>query len=308
MERSATEKSQMTFSERLAQAAQLVEGQLSTLLNDAAQAGAPPRLAAAMRHGTLAGGKRLRPFLVLECAGLFGVAQDASLRAAAALECVHCYSLVHDDLPAMDNDDVRRGRPTVHRAFDEWTAILAGDALLTMAFAVLADMRTHAEPAVRLELIMGLAQASGAGGMVGGQCLDLEAEKLEAAARPQRTHVEKLQAMKTGALMRFACEAGAVLGRAHPAERSALAVYGESLGAAFQIADDLLDVQGEPAVMGKAARKDSGKATLVAVLGPAAAVARLAELEAAAVAALEVFGAHADPLRDAAAFVTQRDR
>ena len=198
----------------------------------------------------------------MECAGLFGVAIEAALPAAAALECVHCYSLVHDDLPAMDDDDLRRGKPTVHKAFDEWTAIFAGDGLLSLAFALLAAPQTHADPAVRAELVAGLAAAAGAGGMVGGQCLDLEADKLGVPQLPSEAHVRRLQAMKTGALIRFACEAGAILGRAATSQRQALVLYGESLGAAFQIADDLLDTHGDATVMGKAARKDAGKATL----------------------------------------------
>jgi farnesyl diphosphate synthase len=296
----------MTFSQRLAQAAQLVEGHLAGLLNEVEREGAPPRLVAAMRHATLGGGKRLRPFLVLESAHLFGVAREAALPTAAALECVHCYSLVHDDLPAMDDDDVRRGRPTVHKAFDEWTAILAGDALLTLAFAVLAGPGAHADPAVRAELIAGLARSAGSAGMVGGQCLDLEADKLAVPASPGPDHVACLQAMKTGALLRYACEVGAILGRAGAAQRRALAEFGERLGAAFQLADDLLDAEGEAATMGKAARKDAGKATFVSVLGVPEARARLARLQAETVAALAPFAEHAAALREAARFVAER--
>jgi farnesyl diphosphate synthase len=298
----------MTFSQRLAQTASMVEARLAEFLDAAAAGGAPTRLVAAMRHGALGGGKRLRPFLVVECAGLFGVPPEAALQTAAALECVHCYSLVHDDLPAMDSDDWRRGKPTVHKAYDEWTAILAGDALLTLAFAQLARPETHADAAVCTALIAGLAEAAGAGGMVGGQCLDLEFDKLGLPAPPPQAHVECLQAMKTGALIRFACEAGGILGRAGPEERRALVCYGERLGMAFQIADDLLDLEGKPAAMGKAARKDAGKATLVSLLGPQAAKQRLAALEAEAVAALAPFGAAADGLREAAAFVVRRER
>jgi farnesyl diphosphate synthase len=296
----------MSFSQRLAHIAHRVERHLAQVLDDAAAGGAPPRLVAAMRHAALGEAKRLRPFLLVECAGLFGVAIEAVLAAAAALECVHCYSLVHDDLPAMDDDDLRRGKPTVHKAFDEWTAILAGDGLLSLAFALLAAPQTHADPAVRAELVAGLAAAAGAGGMVGGQCLDLEADKLGVPQHPSEVHVQRLQAMKTGALIRFACEAGAILGRAAPAQRQALIVYGECVGAAFQIADDLLDAHGDAKVMGKAARKDAGKATLVSVLGPPAAKARLAVLEAQAIAALAPFGPEADNLRDAARFVVGR--
>jgi farnesyl diphosphate synthase len=296
----------MTFEQRLAQTATLVETRLSAFLDAAAADGAPPRLIEAMRHAALGGGKRFRPFLVLECASLFGVRPQSALQAAAALECLHCYSLVHDDLPAMDADDWRRGKPTVHKAYDEWTAILAGDALLTLAFAQLANPETHTDAEVRAELIARLAEAAGAGGMAGGQCLDLEFDKLGLPSRPTLTHVERLQGMKTAALIRFACEAGAILGRAGAAQRQALARYGEHLGLVFQIADDLLDLEGEAAAMGKAARKDERKATLVAVLGPQATKQRLAALEADAIAALASFGADADGLREAAAFVVRR--
>jgi farnesyl diphosphate synthase len=297
----------MTFRQRLEQTATMVEERLGDFLDAAAAGGAPPRLVEAMRHATLGGGKRFRPFLVVECAGLFGVPPKAALRTAAALECVHCYSLVHDDLPAMDADDWRRGKPTVHKAYDEWTAILAGDALLTIAFAQLARPETHEDADVRVELIARLAEAAGAGGMAGGQCLDLEFDKLGSPAKLSQPHVERLQAMKTGALIRFACEAGAILGKADAAKRRSLAQYGERLGLAFQIADDLLDVEGEPAAMGKAARKDARKATLVAALGAQAAKQRLAALVADAIAALNAFGAEADGLREAAAFVVRRE-
>jgi len=297
----------MTFSHRLARSARLVEDRLAAAIGALAAGGAPDRLAAAMRHAALGGGKRLRPFLVLECAGLLGVPEAAAVQAAAAIECVHCYSLVHDDLPAMDDDDLRRGRPTVHKAFDEWTAILAGDALLTLAFELLAAPETHADAAVRGELVALVARAAGAAGMVGGQCLDLAAEKLGEPPRPSLAHVERLQAMKTGALMRCACEAGAVLAGAGPDRRRALAAYGERLGAAFQQADDLLDIEGEAAAMGKATGKDEGKATVVSAAGLDAARARLAALEREAVAALAGFGPEADALREAAAFVVRRN-
>jgi len=297
----------MTFRQRLAEAAALVEGRLAAFLDAAAAGGAPARLVEAMRYATLGGGKRLRPFLVVECAGLFGVLPAGALQTAAALECVHCYSLVHDDLPAMDGDDWRRGKPTVHKAYDEWTAILAGDALLTIAFAQLAKPETHPSADVRTELIAGLAEGAGTGGMAGGQCLDLEFDKLGLPATLSLSHVERLQAMKTGALIRFACEAGAILGRARAEQRRALARYGDHLGLAFQIADDLLDVEGEPAAMGKAARKDASKATLVAVLGVEAAKQRLAALAADAIAALAPFGAEAEILRETAAFVVRRE-
>ena len=296
----------MGFSQRLTRAAALVEARLAVLLDAAAADGAPDRLIEAMRLGALGGGKRLRPFLTLECAGLYGVLPEAALETAAALECVHCYSLVHDDLPAMDDDDLRRGKPTVHKVFDEWTAILAGDALLTLAFERLAAPEAHADARVRTELIAGLARASGTAGMAGGQCLDLEADKLGTPARSDLAHIERLQAMKTGALIGYACEAGAILGRADASQRRALARFGERLGAAFQIADDLLDVEGEAGAMGKATGKDARKATLVSALGVPAARARLGLLEAEALAALDPFGADAEVLREAARFVGRR--
>ena len=298
----------MAFSQRLNQSAALVEAHLAALLDNLAAGGAPERVVAAMRHGTLGGGKRFRPFLMLEGAALFGVAANAALPAAAAIECVHCYSLIHDDLPAMDNDDVRRGRPTVHKAFDEWTAILAGDALLTLAFEILSSAATHADPAIRTELVTGLARAAGAAGMVGGQCLDLEAEKLGRPAQPTAAHVQRLQAMKTGALLRFSCEAGALLGGASVEQRRALVSYGACIGLAFQIADDLLDLEGDAAAMGKAVGKDAAKATLHAASDAAAAKARLAALEVEAVTALASFGSEADIVREAARCVVRRER
>jgi farnesyl diphosphate synthase len=298
----------MAFSQRLVHSAQLVEAHLAARIDNLAAEGAPERLIDAMRHGTLGGGKRFRPFLVLESAALFGVAAATTLETAAAVECVHCYSLIHDDLPAMDNDDLRRGRPTVHKAFDEWTAILAGDALLTLAFEILSGPAAHADPAVRAELVAGLARASGGAGMAGGQCLDLEAEKLGSPAQPSALHVQRLQAMKTGALLRFSCEAGAILGRAATEQRRALARYGACIGLAFQIADDLLDVEGNAAAMGKAVGKDAAKATLHSASDAATAKARLAALEADAVAALASFGPAAEILREAASFVVRRER
>jgi farnesyl diphosphate synthase len=298
----------MAFSQRLVQSAERVEARLAVLLERLGADGAPERLISAMRHGTLGGGKRFRPFLVMESAALFGIAPEAAVDVAAAVECVHCYSLIHDDLPAMDDDDLRRGRPTVHKAFDEWTAILAGDALLTLAFEILAASSVHPDASVRTELITGLAKASGAAGMVGGQGLDLGAEKLGQPAQPDARYIERLQTMKTGALLRFSCEAGAILGRATEGQRQALARYGTAIGLAFQIADDLLDLEGDAVQVGKAVGKDAGKATLHAASGAAAARARLAALEAEAVAALAVFGPPADTLREAAAFVVRRDK
>ena len=268
----------------------------------------PRRLLEAMRYAALGAGKRLRPFLLVETAALFGVDGEGALRAGAAVELLHCYSLVHDDLPSMDNDDIRRGRPSLHRAYDEAAAILAGDALLTMAFDVLADPATHPDPAIRAELVLGLARAAGIGGMVGGQALDLEAETAKAPLREDET--ERLQAMKTGALLRFAVLAGATLGRADAAQRAALDDYGCALGAAFQIADDILDTEGTDAQLGKRAGKDAerNKATLVAALGLEAARRRRDELAGTAQAALMQggFGAGAAILRATAQFVVSR--
>ncbi|MDQ0349908.1 polyprenyl synthetase family protein [Ancylobacter vacuolatus] len=277
-----------------------------------ARSGAPgERLAGAMRHATLAGGKRLRPFLVVESAALFGISAARAMPAAAALECIHCYSLVHDDLPAMDNDDLRRGRPTVHCAYDEATAILAGDALLTLAFEILAGAETDADPAVRLALVASLARAAGVAGMIGGQMLDLAAEGRFAEGKPldlPAPAIIELQAMKTGALLRQACEAGALLGRASPAERASLDRYARAVGRAFQIADDLLDVEGEASLVGKAVGKDAaaGKATLVGTLGIDGARAELARLTGEAEAALAGFGSAATLLVEAAYFVADR--
>ena len=271
----------------------------------------PDRVIEAMRYSSLGGGKRFRPFLVVEFAALFKVPRPQALMAGAALECVHCYSLVHDDLPAMDNDDLRRGQPTAHKAFDEATAILAGDGLLTFAFDILSRPQTHPDPAVRIELVNALARASGLGGMVGGQMLDLAAEGRFGGNGPQRLgekEVLALQAMKTGALLRFACEAGGMLGSASAAQRQALARYGSAVGKAFQIADDLLDLEGDPALVGKSTGKDAvaGKATMVDVLGLSGAKARLAELVTEAEQALAPFGADLAILVEGAKFVAER--
>jgi farnesyl diphosphate synthase len=297
----------MAFSQRLSSSADLVESHLAAMMDAQLAGGAPVRLVAAMRHGVLGGGKRLRPFLLMESSSLFEVSARTAVHVAAAIECVHCYSLIHDDLPAMDNDAIRRGKPTVHKAFDEWTAILAGDALLTLAFETLASPDTGFDTDTRADLLAGLARASGARGMAGGQCLDLEAEKLAQPAAPSAAHVERLQSMKTGALLQFCCEAGAILGRAPAADREALSRFGERLGLAFQIADDLLDVEGDPVAMGKAARKDANKATLHGASGTAAARARLATLQDEAQAALSRFGDKARVLCEAAAFVVRRE-
>lgn len=296
------------FAERLAQAAALVEARLSALLAGPSLGGAPPRLRQAMAHAVLGGGKRFRPFLVIEGARIFGIEPSRSVAVAAAVELLHCYSLVHDDLPAMDNDELRRGQPTVWKAFDVATAILAGDALLSLAFEVLADPETHPDPGIRAQLVLGLAQASGAAGMVGGQQLDLEAEAPERSDLHTAVGVQTMQDMKTGALIRFSAEAGAILAAAPETERQALDAYGKAIGAAFQIADDLLDVDGDPARVGKGTGKDAkaGKATWISILGIAGVRARLADLERNAVAALSPFAQRGDVLAQAAAFVAQR--
>ena len=297
----------MTFVQRLGAAAGLVEQRLSELL---AECGPEEggRLNAAMRHALLGGGKRFRPFLVIESAGLFGIEAHAALDAATAFECVHCYSLVHDDLPSMDNDDVRRGQPTVHKAFDEWTAILAGDALLTLAFEIVARPQTHADPDVRATLAQVLAHAAGGRGMVLGQMLDLEAEKRGEPQRMTAEHVRRLQSLKTAALIAAACEAGAVLAHAPDKQRAALKGYGDKLGLAFQIADDLLDAEGDAERMGKATGKDSaaGKATLVGIIGIAEARAQLAAAVENAERELREFGDEAATLVEAAHFAASR--
>lgn len=303
------------FAAALAEVASLAETALQNILRDAPLPGEtarPERLLAAMRHAVLAGGKRLRPYLVVETARLFGVPDDRSIRAAAALELVHCYSLVHDDLPAMDDDDVRRGRPTVHKAFDEASAILAGDSLLTLAFDVMADEAVDPDPAIRIALVSALARASGLGGMAGGQMLDLAAEGRFGDGRPQAlsdADIRRLQAMKTGALIRFGCVAGAILGRASASEREALDAYGAIIGLAFQIADDLIDHEGDAASAGKATGKDAarGKGTLVSLNGAAWAREELSRLVHEAENKVAAFGARAERLKEAARFIAMRD-
>lgn len=297
------------FRARLDAVAAATEAALETLLAPRPLDGEierPARLLEAMRYASLGGGKRLRPFLLAETARLFGVEGAGVMRAAAALEMVHCYSLVHDDLPAMDDDDLRRGRPTAHKAFDEATAILAGDGLLTYAFDVLADEATHRDPRVRADLVLGLARGAGIGGMVGGQALDLEAE--QARTPHGAASVMTVQAMKTGALLLYAVAAGARLGGANAAEQAALTVYGKALGACFQIADDILDAEGDEAALGKRAGKDAerNKATLVAALGLEAARTRRDTLAIEAIEALAPFGAKGETLAEAARFTAAR--
>jgi farnesyl diphosphate synthase len=301
------------FKERLEAVAVDTEALLDRLLGTAPVRGEisrPARLLAAMRYASLGGGKRFRPFLVAETARLFGVAPDRALMVAAALECVHCYSLVHDDLPAMDDDALRRGRPTAHKAYDEATAILAGDALLTVAFDILSREQTHKEPSVRIELVSALARAAGVGGMAGGQMLDLAAEgRFSNDATPLDIEgVRQLQSMKTGALLQFACASGAILGKADHRSRTALERYGAAVGEAFQIADDLLDVDGDVATVGKQTGKDAAahKATFVSLLGVERARERLAVLVGEAEAALAPFAERGAVLAAAAQFVAKR--
>lgn len=255
---------------------------------------APPPLGEAMSHAILAGGKRLRPFLLIECAGLFGVEPEKALPAALALECLHTYSLVHDDLPAMDDDDLRRGQPTVHKVYDDATAILAGDALLTMAFQILSDPETHEDGEVRADLVSGLAHAAGACGMVGGQMLDVAFEN----QTPEPEAIAAMQAMKTGALFQFACWAGGTLARAEDADVLRLETFAEAFGRAFQITDDLLDKEGNADAMGKSAGKDAArsKATLVDVHGTEAARTEAGRLITHAETALKPFGDRASNL------------
>jgi farnesyl diphosphate synthase len=300
------------FTRRLSTVAAEAESALERLLGASTLPGEiarPERLMAAMRHSVLGGGKRLRPFLVVESAALFGVTGQGPLLAGCALECLHCYSLVHDDLPSMDNDDLRRGKPTVHKAYDEATAILVGDALLTLAFDILTRDEVHADASVRTELVRELARAAGIGGMVGGQLLDLAAEgRFDKKRALTEQEIITLQAMKTGALLRFACRAGGILGKADASSRAAIDRYGAIVGQAFQIAADLLDVESDTATLGKAAGKDAaaGKGTLVTALGIEGARAKLDALVAEAETVLKPFGSKADILRATARFIAQR--
>jgi farnesyl diphosphate synthase len=285
-----------------------IDQALDAVLSPTALAGPglpPSRLVAAMRHGALGGGKRLRPFLVRQSAGIFGVEPRVALPAGLAVELVHCYSLIHDDLPAMDDDDLRRGRPTAHKAFDEATAILAGDALLTHAFAILAALDCHPDPEIRNHLVAELAAGAGAGGMAGGQMRDIEGE----ASALGVADVELMQAMKTGALIRAAVRMGALLGRASDDAMTHLTRFAEFSGRAFQLADDLLDATSTAEALGKAARKDAaaGKQTLVGQLGVEGARRRLGDLVHDALTELLVFGPEADGLRDTARYFATRE-
>ena len=260
----------------------------------------------AMRHAAIGGGKRLRPLLVFATAGLFGVDLDCTARVATAIEAIHVYSLIHDDLPAMDDDDMRRGKPTVHKMYSEACAILAGDCLHALAFEILGDPATHPDPFIRADLVLDLARASGPTGMAGGQMMDLEAEN----ARFDLNTVTRLQQMKTGALISASVEAGAILGRVPPEGRVGLRGYAHDLGLAFQIADDLLDAEGDEAVAGKKLRKDegAGKETFLSLLGPERAREQARMLVDQAIQHLHSYGKEADLLRDIARYVLERDR
>lgn len=292
----------LTFSEDLRRIADSVNACLDDLLP--LPDGPEQRVVEAMRYSALDGGKRLRPYLSIASADLFDVPRVQALRTGAAVEMVHCYSLIHDDLPAMDNGDLRRGRPTCHKAFDEATAILAGDALLTQAFAVLSADATHPDGDTRVKIIAALADAAGAAGMVGGQMLDLMAEQSDLGEED----VERLQALKTGRLLAAPCRIGGLLGQADADALESLDSYGYCLGAAFQITDDLLDLEATESDLGKATGKDAaaGKATFVSLHGPERARDRAKTLVDQAVAALSRFGDAAEPLRSAAAFTVSR--
>lgn len=291
-----------TFPDALAQAAAISEEALDALLPKPRNS--ESRLHDAMRYATLNGGKRLRPFLVLNTASLFGVGESCAARVAAAVECVHSYSLAHDDLPCMDDDDLRRGKPATHKQFDEATAILAGDALLTIAFEILSDHATHEDPHVRCELVRSLALAAGGQGMVAGQMIDLESQGQNLSIGA----ITRLQQLKTGALIAFACEAGAILGRASPRHRQALHAYAHDFGLAFQITDDLLDIEGKAEELGKSTGKDqaAAKATLITPLGAERARAQAKILSDQAVKHLDLFDEKADLLRVAARFASDR--
>lgn len=297
------------FSADSADCARSVEAGLADLLNANPLSGpgpVPDRLVAAMRHGSLEGGKRLRPLLVRQAAAVFSLPKEATLRAGLAVEMIHCYSLIHDDLPAMDDDDLRRGRPTVHKAYDDATAILAGDALLTQAFATLSSPDCHPDAETRIRLVTELAAGSGAGGMVGGQMRDIEGE----AGGFSEPEIATMQAMKTGALIRAAVRMGAILGGADLRALSALTAYAVSAGRAFQLADDILDVTATPETMGKATGKDqsAGKQTVVSRLGVDGAKKMLDGIVNEALLALRTFGPKADGLRATARYFAAREK
>lgn len=302
-------KSAEAFEQSLSSHADIVEARLATLLDGTprqAERARPRQLIEAMHYGALNGGKRLRPYLVMQATRLFGGNEEAALQVGCALECLHSYSLVHDDLPAMDDDDLRRGKPTVHKKYDEATAILAGDGLLTYAFDIIASPETPLADTAKVTLVLELSRAAGIGGMAGGQMLDLAADK----DQPDEAGIVMLQAMKTGALLRFACEAGAIIAGRPAEDRDRLRRFGEIIGRAFQVADDLLDITSDAATLGKATGKDAarGKATLVGLKGTDWARAELERLVAEANTLLEPYGSEAEPLREAAHFIAYRKK
>ena len=280
--------------------------ELESVLNSLLRSGVGPesKVVDAMRYSTLGGGKRIRPFLVLKCSELFGVKRSYALRVAAAVEMVHCYSLIHDDLPAMDDDELRRGRSTCHIKFDEATAILAGDALLTKAFEVLAAEETHHDAGIRVNLVQSLSKAAGHEGMVGGQMLDIEASHYDFNIQD----IKRLQRMKTGELISAACEAGAIIGEASTDARQRINSYAKAIGLAFQIVDDVLDTEGDVDALGKNTGKDAvaGKATFVSVLGVQRAKEKAQPLSQDAQNQLALFGEDALPLRSLAHFIVNR--
>ena len=296
----------MSQSDPLGAAMRRAADQVETALEDLlpVEEGAEARLCAAMRYATLGGGKRMRAFLVMETAALFGVDPVCAVRVAASVEMLHAYSLIHDDLPAMDDDDLRRGKPSCHKQFDEATAILAGDALQARAFEILGEVETHTNPEARCELVVALAHAAGARGMCGGQMIDIDAEGKTLTAE----QIGRLQALKTGRLIQYSAEAGAILGRAPLHQRHQIAAYGRDLGTAFQIADDVLDATGTEEEVGKAVGKDAaaGKATLVGVLGLDRAQAQANMLAAQAAQHVDGFGDNGAQLKKLAAYVVSR--
>lgn len=302
-------KSADAFEKSLSAHAAIVEARLATLLDASirpAELARPTQLIEAMHYGALNGGKRLRPYLVMQATRLFAGNEEAALQVGCALECLHSYSLVHDDLPAMDDDDLRRGQPTVHKKYDDATAILAGDGLLTYAFDIISSLETPLPDAAKVALVLELSRAAGIGGMAGGQMLDLAAEKQQ----PDERGIVLLQAMKTGALLRFACEAGAIIAGRPAEDRDRLRRFGEIIGRAFQVADDLLDITSDAATLGKATGKDAakGKATLVGLKGTDWARSELDRLVSEANALLAPYGAEAEPLKEAAHFIAYRKK
>ena len=292
----------MTLINKIQYAADLLNEHMEKLLSEPENEG--NRVIDAMKYSLFSGGKRIRPFLVMTTAKLFGVSEYSALNTAMALECIHTYSLIHDDLPAMDDDDMRRGKPSCHKEFDEATAILAGDALLTYAFELLADDETHYDPFVRCELIKSLAKASGAGGMVGGQMLDIQNKATDLPS------IMRMQHLKTGELFAFACESGAILGKEPYQMRETMHMYAHDLGLIFQITDDLLDVEGTSEEIGKTAGKDAeaGKVNFVSLMGIEQTKEHAERLANQAIKHLHIFGGEADDLRELVIYISKRNK